>query len=127
MSARRIVMCLPAGTPFFDPVPEETAKRDVELSADWDGTPAGVVGWAEGAWAALDLAAQHELVDRLVLVSPPAPGTEPDPVDLDAIRAKTLLLAPIPPAAASHGPTSPSRKLRKLPPVRPLRPQRRLA
>lgn len=93
MSARRIVLCLPGDRPFFDPRPEETAKRDVELAAEWDGTPAGVVGWAEGAWAALALAAEHnQLVDRLVLVSAPAPGSEPEPIDLDAIEAKTLLL-----------------------------------
>jgi pimeloyl-ACP methyl ester carboxylesterase len=86
-------LCLPSGTPFFDPLPEETSRRDVELSAEWDGTQAGVVGWAEGAWAALTLAAEHEqLVDRLVLVSAPAPGSEPNTIDLDSIRAKTLLL-----------------------------------
>jgi len=103
MSARRIVLCLPSNTPFFDPVPEETAKRDVELSAEWDGTPAGVVGWAEGGWAALKLAAGHkQLVDRLVLVSAPAPGTEPDTIDLDSIQAKTLLLYEMHDATASH-------------------------
>ena len=74
-------------------MPEETAKRDVELSAEWDGTPAGVVGWAEGGWAALTLAAeQKRLVDRLVLVSAPAPEMEPKTIDLDLIQAKTLLL-----------------------------------
>jgi pimeloyl-ACP methyl ester carboxylesterase len=93
MSARRIVLCLPADRPFCDPAPEETAKRDVELAAEWDGTPAGVVGWAEGVRAALTLAAEHNrLVDRLVLVSAPAPGAEPKPIDLDAVQAKTLLL-----------------------------------
>ena len=93
MGARRIVLCLPADRPFFDPMPDETAKRDVELAAEWDGTPAGVVGWAEGGWAALTLAAKHkQLVDRLVLVSAPTPGTEPKSIDLDAIQAKTLLL-----------------------------------
>lgn len=74
-------------------MPEETAKRDVELSAEWDGTPAGVVGWAEGGWVALTLAAEQKgLVDRLVLVSAPASGTEPETIDLDLIQAKTLLL-----------------------------------
>ena len=93
MSPRRIVLCLPSKTRSFDPMREETAKRDVELSASWDGTPAGVVGWAEGGWAALTLAAEHrQLVDRLVLVSAPAPGTEPTTIDLDSIQAKTLLL-----------------------------------
>jgi pimeloyl-ACP methyl ester carboxylesterase len=103
MSARRIVLCLPSDTPFFDPMPEETAKRDVELSAEWDGTPAGVVGWAEGGWAALTLAAEHkQLVDRLVLVSAPAPGTEPKTIDLDSIQAKTLLLYGMRDEAVSH-------------------------
>ena len=93
MSARRIVLCLPAKTQFFDPMPEETAKRNVELSAEWDGTPAGVVGCAEGCWVALSLAAEHaQLVDRLVLVSAPVSGTEPTTIDLDSIQAKTLLL-----------------------------------
>jgi pimeloyl-ACP methyl ester carboxylesterase len=103
MSTRRIVLCLPSTTPFFDPIPEETAKRDVELSADWDGTPAGVVGWAEGGWAALTLAAEHEqLVDRLVLVSAPAPGTEPTAIDLESIQAKTLLLYGMHDEAVNH-------------------------
>ena len=74
-------------------MPEETAKRNVELSAEWDGTPAGVVGCAEGCWVALTLAAEHaQLVDRLVLVSAPVSGTEPTTIDLDSIQAKTLLL-----------------------------------
>jgi hypothetical protein len=59
MSAWGIVLCLPSGTPSFDPVPEETAKRDVELSAEWNGTAAGAGGWGEGGWAALTLAAEH--------------------------------------------------------------------
>lgn len=103
MSARRIVLCLPTNTSFFDPMPEETAKRDVELAAEWDGTPAGVVGWAEGAWDALMLAAQHkQFVDRLVLVSAPASGTEPKPIDLDPIQAKTLLLYGMRDEGVSH-------------------------
>jgi len=103
MSARRIVLCLPAKTRFFDPLPEETARRDVELSAEWDGTPAGVVGCAEGGWVALTLAAEHtQLVDRLVLVSAPAPGTEPTTIDLDSIQAKTLVLFGMRDEAVSH-------------------------
>ena len=93
MSSRRIVLCLPTETQLFDPMPKETAKRDVELSAEWDGTPAGVVGYGEGGWVALTLAAEHaQLVDRLVLVSAPASGTEPTTIDLDSIQAKTLLV-----------------------------------
>jgi pimeloyl-ACP methyl ester carboxylesterase len=93
VSARRIVLCLPREIAFGDPAPAETAKRDVELVAAWDGTPAGVFGFREGGWGALALAAEHpELVDRLVLVSTRSPGDEPAGIDLDAIRAKTLLL-----------------------------------
>ena len=74
---RRVVLCLPSGAPPVDPGPDETARRDVELATEWDGSAAGVIGWAEGGWTALDLATQHgALVDRLVLVSTPVPGEE---------------------------------------------------
>jgi pimeloyl-ACP methyl ester carboxylesterase len=93
VSARRVLLCLPSGAPFADPAPDETAKRDVELVAQLDGMPAGVVGSEMGGFAALRLAAEHrDLVDRLVLVSVPAPEGEPAGVDLDSIAAKTLLL-----------------------------------
>jgi len=86
--SRRIVLCLSDGTPRVDPGPEETAKRDVELAFDWDKLPAGVVGFAEGGWIALELATRHgDLVDRLVLVStPPFEGV------VGPVQAKTLLL-----------------------------------
>jgi pimeloyl-ACP methyl ester carboxylesterase len=87
---RGVVLCLPAGAPLVDPAPEATAARDVELAFEWDGSPCGVVGWAEGGMTALGLAAAHpDLVDRLVLVSTPVPehGLEPP-----AVNAKTLLL-----------------------------------
>ena len=90
--ARRIVLCLPAAAPPADPWPEETAKRDVALHYVWDGAPAGVVGWADGGWAAVELAATHAgLVDRLVLVATPVPENE-NALQLDAVQAKTLLL-----------------------------------
>jgi pimeloyl-ACP methyl ester carboxylesterase len=90
--SRRIVLCLPEGAPRADPGADETAKRDVELAFDWDGSPAGVVGWAAGGFAALGLAARHGgLVDRLVLVStPPLESESATPVD--PVQAKTLLL-----------------------------------
>jgi pimeloyl-ACP methyl ester carboxylesterase len=91
--ARPIVLCLPAGMALFDPEPEQTAKRDVRLIEALDGNSAGVVGWSSGGWAALAVAAQQpDLVERLVLVSTPFPDDEPDGVDLDDVRAKTLLL-----------------------------------
>lgn len=85
---RRIVLCLPGSAAAADPAPAESAKRDVELVRSLDGRSAGVVGFAEGGWDALDLAAEHpELVDRLVLVStPPREGAA------SGGTAKTLLL-----------------------------------
>jgi pimeloyl-ACP methyl ester carboxylesterase len=71
-----------------DPGAEETAKRDVELAFDWDGSPAGVAGWGEGGYAALELAARYgALVDRLVLVATP-----PLEADVEPVQAKALLL-----------------------------------
>jgi pimeloyl-ACP methyl ester carboxylesterase len=88
---RRVVLCLPKGAPLVDPAPEETATRDVELAFAWDGSRAGVVGWAEGGLDALELAGAHsQLVDRLVLVSTHIP--EADAFEPPAVRAKTLLL-----------------------------------
>ena len=87
---RRVVLCLPEGASRIDPDPDETAKRDVELAYEWDGRAAGLVGWAEGGWTALNLAERHgDLVDRLALVSTPVPtdGNAPAPV-----AAKVLLL-----------------------------------
>ena len=90
MAARLIVLCLPEGAPLVDPQPDATDRRDVELAYGWNGSPAGVVGWAEAGWAAVELAATYpDLVDRLVLVSTPAPETSPA---LDTVRAKTLIL-----------------------------------
>jgi pimeloyl-ACP methyl ester carboxylesterase len=87
---RHVVLCLPDGAPRVDPGPDETARRDVELAFTWDGSPAGLVGHAEGGSEALALAAEHaDLVDRLVLVSTPVP----DPGDTPpAVTAKILLL-----------------------------------
>ena len=87
---RRIVLCLPDGMPRTDPAPDETAKRDVELAFDWDDRAAGVVGFREGGWRAVELAEEHTgLIDRLVLISTPplADGEAPS-----GMAAKTLLL-----------------------------------
>ena len=87
---RRVVLCLPDGTPRADPSPDETAKRDVEFAYEWNETAAGVIGWAEGGRTALDLAAGHgDLVDRLVLVSTPVPPDEKAPASM---TTKVLLL-----------------------------------
>jgi pimeloyl-ACP methyl ester carboxylesterase len=87
---RRVVLCLPEGAPRVDPAPEQTAARDVALAFTWDGSPAGLVGHAEGGWAALELVAGHpDLVDRLVLVSTPVPESGDAP---PAVTAKVLLL-----------------------------------
>jgi pimeloyl-ACP methyl ester carboxylesterase len=82
-------VCLPGGAAAFDPAPDETARRDVELVSEWDGTPAGIAGVGEGGWRAVELAAEHgDLVQRLVLVSTPVPDVDPPA----ASSAKTLLL-----------------------------------
>jgi pimeloyl-ACP methyl ester carboxylesterase len=82
------VLCLPGGAAAFDPAPDETERRDVELVSEWDGTPAGIVGVGEGGWRAVELAAEHgDLVQRVVLVSTPVPDGHPS-----GVSAKTLLL-----------------------------------
>lgn len=84
----RVVLCLPDDMAPIDPAADETARRDVELSFTWDGSEAGVIGFGEGGWRAVELAAGHpELIDRLVLVS-----TEPAEDAPTAVEAKTLLL-----------------------------------
>ena len=76
----------------MDPGADETARRDVEVAFDWDESPAGVVGWAEGGFAALELASRHGgLVDRLVLVSTPPLESEAATA-VTPCKAKTLLL-----------------------------------
>ncbi|HJR95953.1 MAG TPA: alpha/beta hydrolase [Gaiellaceae bacterium] len=83
---------MPPGEIATDPDPVETGKRDVELASGWDATPAGIVGFAEGGWTAVELAATHgDLVERLVLISTPVPERE-RVVPCDAVSAKTLLL-----------------------------------
>ncbi len=87
------VLCLPEGAEFYDPAPEETARRSVELVRAWDGRPAAVIGWSDGGYGALELAARHpDMVDRLILVAVPAPEDRERPADIAQIRAKTLLL-----------------------------------
>ena len=86
-------MCLPPGTPFADPDPAETSRRDVVVGTRWNGKPAGVAGWGEGGWKALELAAAHpDLVDRLALVAVPRPEPDLVKIDVASIATKTLLL-----------------------------------
>lgn len=89
--SKTIVVCLPQGTALFDPGPEVTHKRGVQLVDEWDADTVGVVGWSAGGWAALELAAQHPDLPRLVVLSTPFPE-EPVTIDLDAVVARTLLL-----------------------------------
>ena len=86
---RRVVLCVPERASGIDPDPDETARRDVELAYEWDGRAAGLVGWAEGGWTAVNLAQRHgDLVDRLVLASTPVPTERIDPAP---VAAKVLL------------------------------------
>ena len=87
-----IVMCLPEGVELFDPDPDETAKRDVRLTSEWDSATGGVVGWSAGGWQALRLAEEHPDLPRLVLVSLPFPEEMPSDFDPDSVAAKTLLI-----------------------------------
>ena len=88
-----VVLCLPPDAGFHDPGPDETARRSVELLPAWDGRPAAVIGWSDGGYAALELAAAHsDGVDRLVLVAVPAPDDRRPPPDLGLVSARTLLL-----------------------------------
>ncbi|MCP4303374.1 MAG: hypothetical protein GY926_02535 [bacterium] len=100
-----IVMCLPAGLEPSDPGPRETARRDIRLSSEWDADTRGVVGWSSGGWDALELAAAHQDLPRLVIVSLPFPDELPAELDLDAVEAKTLLSygAADPQTGSSHG------------------------
>lgn len=79
-----IVVCLPEGMDVFDPGPDETAGRDVRLTSDWDADTGGVVGWSTGGWEALRIAAEHEVLPRLVLVSLPFSDEMPQDFNPDA-------------------------------------------
>lgn len=71
----------------------------------WDESVIGVAGWSSGGLDALALAAQHEDLARLVIMSTPYPdGPNPD-LDLTKIMAKTLLLfgSADPSTGHSHG------------------------
>ena len=87
-----IAMCLPDGMELFDPAPEETTKRDVRLTSEWESDTGGVVGWSSGGWQALRLAAEHSDLPRLVVISLPFPEEMPSDFDPDAVLAKTLLI-----------------------------------
>lgn len=87
-----IVVCLPDGVELSDPGPEETARRDVRLTSEWDSDAGGVVGWSSGGWQALRLAAEHPGLPRLVLVSLPYPDEMPSDCEPDSVGAKTLLI-----------------------------------
>ena len=87
-----ILVCLPDGRPLFDPLPEATASRDVDLVSDLRPDTNGVVGWSTGGWTALKTAVENPALPRLVLVSLPYPEQDPGSLDLDDVTAKTLLL-----------------------------------
>jgi len=92
MAARRIALCLPDGMTPHDPDPAETTRRDVELVHGWDESAGGVIGFGQGGWQAVELAAtQRTTVERLVLVSTPPLEAEQAP-GLEAVAAKTLFL-----------------------------------
>lgn len=80
---RRIVLLPPV-----DPDAAETARRDVELVPAWERGVVGVAGWSEQGWDALQIAAEHPDIERLVLLATPVRETAAVP----PVDAKTLLL-----------------------------------
>lgn len=74
--------------PPVDPDPAETARREVELVPAWESDVLGVAGWSEHGWDALQIAAEHPEVERLVLLATPVREEAAVP----AVAAKTLLL-----------------------------------
>ena len=80
---RRILLLPPV-----DPDPAETARREVELVPARDPGVTGVAGWSEHGWDALEIAAEHPEIERLVLLATPVRADQPVP----AVQAKTLLL-----------------------------------
>jgi pimeloyl-ACP methyl ester carboxylesterase len=88
-----IVLCLPESVTFFDPDPEQTRRRGVRLVSQWNDDVVGVVGWSDGGWAALTLAAKHSRLQRLGVMSTQFPDDETElGIDLSCIAAKTLLM-----------------------------------
>ena len=77
----------------FDPDPEETSRRGVELGREVGSGPFATVGWrVEGLRAAHLAATMSSRVDRLVLCCVPAPIDLDPGFDPGNITAKTLLL-----------------------------------
>ncbi len=87
-----ILLHLPDKATLFDPNPELTAKRDVELVDAWDESVIGVVGWSDAGLAAIQTAADHPHLQRLVIASTPFPEDSALDTDLDSVTVKTLLL-----------------------------------
>ena len=80
---------------FSDPDPKQTDERDVRLVAEWDDIVIGVVGWSDGGWDALALAALHQELPRLAIVSTPFPdgvAAINSRIDISLITAKALLI-----------------------------------
>ena len=100
-----VVVCLPEGMELFDPRPDITAQRDVELTDRWTDGVLGVVGWSAAGWRAIRLAIEHPELPRLVLVNTPFTDEEPDGTALGEVAAKTLLLfgSKDPQTGSKHG------------------------
>jgi len=92
---KSILVCVPDSVDFSDPDPDQTQARGIQLVTNWDDSVIGVVGWSDGGWDALALAAEHQDLPRLAIVSTPFPDDIDgliDRVDLSLITSKALLI-----------------------------------
>jgi len=93
VAVRIIVFCHDQPGAAFDPDPEETSRREIELRTSPQGERFAVIGWRHAGLEAASLAAANPFgVDRLVLCSVPAPIDGMLDFDPGDIGAKTLLL-----------------------------------
>lgn len=101
----KILLHLPDGVDLFDPDPELTAKRDVELVDTWHDSVIGVVGWSTAGLEALRTATAKPDLERLAIVATPFDEAALADFDPSAVSTKTLLLfgSADPETGSKHG------------------------
>jgi pimeloyl-ACP methyl ester carboxylesterase len=84
-----IALLTPGGA--HDPNPSESQRRRVEIVGEVNDTTIGIVGWSTAGLAAVEAAARHPSIARLVLVNVRC-ETEKLRVEPAHVTAKTLLV-----------------------------------